>query len=409
MLNKVIRREKYLEKIYLFKNQAVIKVITGQRRTGKSYILKSIIGELELQGVLKKNIIYLNKEDLQFDKIISYKELHIFIETKLQKANKNKKIYLLIDEVQEISGFEKAIRSYALNKKFDIYITGSNSEIISSELSTYLGGRYIENFIAPLDFKEFLKFSGLRTNHESLEKYFRYGGLPFIHNMPLNDEVVFTYAKNIFNSILLKDVIKKFEIRNIALLEKLVMFLCGNIGYEFSANSICKYLKNEGIKVTPSIILDYLYALRAGYFIHEVKRYDLVGKKVFKQNAKYYVNDIGIRNALAGFNEAMTNQVMENIVFMQLKSDGYEIYTGTLEGREIDFVAIKNTKIKYIQVALTIGDTKTREREFGNLLKIKDNFEKIVISMDPVVNEYQGIKHMKLIDFLLKGEVKKVK
>ena len=297
MNTKVIRREKYLKKVYLFKDQNIIKVITGQRRTGKSYILKSLINDLLAEGVLKKNIIYLNKEDLQFDQIVSYKDLHDFIETKLQKANRKKRVYLLVDEIQEIAKFEKTIRSYALDKNFDIYITGSNSEIISSELSTYLGGRYVENFIAPLDFREFLKFANLEASQESLEKYFRYGGLPFIHNMPLNDEVVFTYAKNIFNSILLKDVIKKFEIRNIALLEKLVMFLCGNIGYEFSALSICKYLKNEGVKVAPNIILEYLHALKAGYFIHEVRRYDLKGKKVFKQGAKYYVNDIGIRKA----------------------------------------------------------------------------------------------------------------
>lgn len=405
MADTIIKRKKYLEQIYRFKDQNVIKVITGQRRTGKSYLLKSIINDLRSQGVLEKNIIFLNKEDLQFDKISSYKELADFIEGKLKKTNKHKKIYLLIDEVQEIAGFEKAVRSYALNKKFDIYITGSNSEIISSELSTYLGGRYIENFISPLDFREFLQFSGLKATHESLEKYIRYGGLPFIHNMPLNDEVVFTYAKNIFNSILLKDVIKKFEIRNIALLEKLVMFLCGNIGYEFSANSISKYLKSEGIKVNPNIILDYLHALRAGYFIHEVRRYDLKGKKVFKQNAKYYVNDIGIRNSLVGLDEAMTNQIIENIVFMQLKSDGFDVYTGSLGDKEIDFVAIKNKQIKYIQVALTIGDKKTREREFGNLLKINDNFEKVVISMDNLASDYKGVHHVKLVDFLTSEEI----
>jgi predicted AAA+ superfamily ATPase len=178
------------------------------------------------------------------------------------------------------------------------------------------------------------------------------------------------------------------------------MFLCGNIGYEFSANSICKYLKSEGASVNPNIILDYLHALRAGYFIHEVRRYDLKGKKVFKQNAKYYVNDIGIRNSIIGFDEVMTNQIIENIVFMQLKSDGYEVYVGSLGDKEIDFVAIKNKQIKYIQVALTIGDKKTREREFGNLLKIEDNFEKIVISMDNLVSDYQGVRHVKLIDFL---------
>jgi hypothetical protein len=185
-------------------------------------------------------------------------------------------------------------------------------------------------------------------------------------------------------------------------LEKLVVFLCNNIGYEFSANSITKYLKSEGIKVTPAVILDYIYALKAGYFIHEVKKYDLKGKRVFKQNAKYYVNDIGIRNSVVGFNEALVNQVMENIVYMQLISDEYEVYTGVLGEREVDFVAVRDNKIKYIQVALTVQDKKTREREFGNLLKINDNFEKIVVSMDPLVGNYQGVKHIKLIDFLTK-------
>ncbi len=400
MIEKIIPRKKYLDRIYRFKDKNIIKVITGQRRTGKSFILKSIINDLRRSSVLSKNIIYLNKEDLRFDYISNYRHLHNFIEEKYKKANKSKKVYLFIDEIQEIEGFEKTIRSYALNKKFDIYITGSNSKIISSELSTFLSGRYIEIYIAPLDYKEFLKFSNLKNNSENLEKFIKYGGLPFIHNAPLNDELVFTYAKNVFNSILLKDVVKKFEIRNISLLEKLVMFLCDNIGYEFSANSISKYLKSENIKVTPSIILNYLHALKSGYFIHEVKRYDLKGKRIFKQNAKYYVNDIGIRNALIGFSQASINQIIENVVYMQLLSDEYKVYTGLFGEQEVDFVAIKNNKIKYIQVAFTVQDKKTHEREFGNLLKIKDNFEKIVISLDPIVSDYQGVRHIKLIDFL---------
>jgi len=402
MPEEIIIRKKYLDRIYRFKDKNIIKVITGQRRTGKSFILKSIINDLRKSGVPSKNIVYLNKEDLKFDYIADYKDLNNFIKEKHQKSNKFKKTYLFIDEIQEIKKFEKTIRSYALNEKFDIYITGSNSKIISSELSTFLSGRYIEIYIAPLDYSEFLKFSGLKNNSESLEKFIKYGGLPFIHNAPLSDELVFTYAKNIFNSILLNDVVKKFEIRNISLLEKLVVFLCNNIGYELSANSISKYLKSEGVKVTPSVILDYLFALKSGYFVHEVKKYDLKGKRVFKQNAKYYVNDIGVRNSIIGFDEVLINQIIENIVYMQLLSDEYKVYTGLIEGREVDFVVIKNNKLKYIQVALTIQDTKAREREFGNLLKIKDNLEKIVISMDPLVSNYQGIKHIKLIDFLTK-------
>ena len=401
-MNKIIKRGKYIERINRFQEKPIIKVITGQRRVGKSFILKSIIFDLRKKGVPEKNIIYLNKEDLQYDYIISYKELHKYIEEKCKKANKSKKIYLFIDEIQEIERFEKAIRSYALDEKFDIYITGSNSKIISSELSSFLSGRFVEINIAPLDYLEFLKFSNLKNNKNNLEKFIKYGGMPFIHQSKLNDDLVYTYARNVFNTILLKDVVKKFEIRNIQFLEKLVAFLCNNIGYIFSANSISKYLLSDNIKMSPSVILDYLNALRSSYFIYEVKRFDLKGKKIFKQNSKFYINDVGIRNAIVGYDESFVNQLIENIVYLHLLSNEYEVFVGLLGDKEIDFVAIKNKQIKYIQVALTIQDKKTREREFGNLLKIDDNYEKIVVTMDPISSNYKGAKHWILSDFLEK-------
>ncbi len=404
MTQKIIKRKKYLDQIYRFKDKNIIKVIVGQRRVGKSFLLKNIISDLSKNNISNKNIIYINKEDLKFDHIATDKDLYKYIEEEYKKSNKKKKLYLLIDEIQEIEGFEKVIRSYALNNKFDIYITGSNSKIISSELSTFLSGRYIEIYISPLDYNEFLQFSGLSANDESLKKFIKYGGLPFIHHAELNNDLVYTYAKNIYNTILLKDVIKKFEIRNVQLLEKLVVFLCGNMGYEFSANSISKYLKSEGLKVSPSILISYLYALRSSYFIHEVKKYDLKGKRVFKQSSKYYINDVGIKNAIVRFDESFINQLIENIVYIHLISNEYEVYTGILDDKEIDFVAIKNKKIKYIQVALTVQNKKTRDREFGNLLKIEDNFEKIVITMDAMENNYQGIKHFRLINFLTKDK-----
>lgn len=401
-MNKIIRRKKYIERINRFKEKPIIKVITGQRRVGKSFMLKSIISDLQKKGIPNKNIIYLNKEDLQYDYIISYKELHKYIEKKCQKINKSKKVYLFIDEIQEIENFEKAIRNYALDEKFDIYITGSNSKIISSELSSFLSGRFVEINITPLDYPEFLRFSNLENSRNNLEKFIKYGGMPFIHQSELSDDLVYTYTKNIFNTILLKDVVQKFEIRNIQFLEKLVVFLCNNIGYIFSANSISKYLLNDNIKITPSVILDYLNALRLSYFIHEAKRFDLKGKKIFKQNSKFYINDIGIRNAIVGYDESFVNQLIENIVYMHLLSNEYDVYVGSLGDKEIDFVAIKNKKIKYIQVALTVQDKKTREREFGNLLKIDDNYEKIVVTMDPIRSNHKGIKHQTLSDFLEK-------
>lgn len=401
MKNEIVIRKKYINRINKFRDQPIIKVITGQRRSGKSFVLKAFINILKKDKVLAKNIIYINKEDLKFDFLATYKELDKYIKKAGSRADKNKKIYLIVDEVQEIKDFEKTIRSFALKDRYDIYISGSNSEIISSELATYLSGRYIEIYISPLDYLEFLMFSELEDNNDSLNKYIKYGGLPFIHRAELNDDLVYTYTKNIYNTILLKDVVKKFEIRNVQFLEKLVSFLCNNIGYIFSANSISKFLKSEGIKVSPSVILDYLKSLCSSYFIHEAKRYDLKGKKIFKLNSKFYINDIGIRNSIVGFNETNINQLIENIVYLHLLSHEYEVFVGVLGSKEIDFVAMKNNQVKYIQVALTALSKKTQAREFGNLLQIDDNFEKIVVTLDQIRSDIKGVKHFKLNEFLI--------
>jgi len=399
--NKIIKRKKYLDKINQFKDKQIIKVIIGQRRIGKSFLLKQLIQELKQKKIAEKNIIYLNKENLEFDFIKDYQDLNNYLQEKIKKSNQSKKIYLIIDEVQEIKNFEKTIRSYALDDKFDIYISGSNSKIISSELSTFLSGRYIEIYVSPLDYKEFLLFHNLKNNQNTLEKYFKYGGMPFLRNLELNNEQVFTYNKNIYNTILLKDIVQRFEIRNIDLLEKLIVFLSNNIGYIFSANSISKYLKNQKINVVPSIIIDYLEALQSSYFIQKVKRFDLKGKKVFKSNAKFYFNDLGIRNSIVGFDKSIINQIIENIVYLHLLSNDYKVYVGVLDDKEVDFIALKNEKVIYIQVALTIADKKVFAREFGNLVNIKDNHEKIVISMDSLVKDWQGIKQLRLDDFLM--------
>lgn len=401
MEEKIIIRKKYIERINRFREQPVIKVITGQRRCGKSFVLKAFIKVLKKNKVPAGNIIYINKEDLKFDSINTYKELAEYVNNAAKRAVKKSKIYLIIDEVQEISGFEKAVRSFALQDKYDIYISGSNSTIVSSELAAYLSGRYINIYVSPLDYSEFLMFSGAEDSAGSLNKYIRYGGLPFIHHSPLRDDLVFTYTRNVYNTILLKDVVKKFEIRNVGLLEKLVSFLCNNIGHVFSANSISKFLKNEGINVSASVILDYLKALSAAYFIHEAKRYDLKGKKIFKLNSKFYINDIGIRNSLAGFNESTLNQLIENIVYLHLLSYEYEVFTGIWGSREIDFVAVKNNQVKYVQVALTVLNKNTHEREFGNLLKVNDNYEKIVVTLDKLAKGFKGIKQLTLNDFLM--------
>jgi hypothetical protein len=400
MREKIFKRQKYLQKLNQFKDKPIIKVITGQRRVGKSYILKSFIQELKKKGILAKNIIYINKEDLKFDQITDYQSLNNYINQKLKTIKNKRRIYLFIDEVQEIKDFEKTIRSVALKSRFDIYISGSNSTIISSELSSMLGGRYIEIYVSSLDFKEFCKFMKLKDKKTAFNKYLHFGGMPFLHNLELKDDLVFTYTKNVYNSILLRDIIKKFEIRNINFLEKLISFLSNNIGCIFSANSISKYLKSQKIKITPAVIIDYLEALKASFFIQEAKRFDLEGKRVFKSNSKYYINDIGIRNALVGYGETKMNQLIENIVYLNLKSHGYEVYVGVLEDKEIDFIAKKEGKIKYLQVTLNLSKEETFQREFGNLIEIKDNYEKIVISTDPITKDYKGVKHLNIVDFL---------
>jgi hypothetical protein len=400
-MKNLIDRKKYTTQINKFRDKPIIKVITGQRRVGKSFVVKSLIENLKKSKVSLKNIIYINKEDLKFDFIKDYRDLAKYIKKEATKAGKSRKIYLFIDEVQEIAGFEKAVRSFAIRDQFDIYITGSNSKIISSELATYLSGRYIEIHVSPLDYSEFLTFSNLPKDLDSLRKYLKYGGMPFIHRSELTEEMVYTYTKNIYNTILLKDVVEKFEIRNVQFLEKLVSFLCENIGYIFSANSISDYLKSEKIKIAPSVVIDYLEAVRSSYLVHEVKRYDLKGKKIFKTNSKFYINDIGIRNAIIGYSESSVNQLVENTVFMHLLSGGYKVYVGTLGEKEVDFVAIKDEKTAYIQVTLTIRNRETHKREFGNLIFIGDNYEKIVVSLDPITADYKGIKHYRLDDFLI--------
>jgi len=399
----IIKRKRYLDKLNIVKDKPIIKVITGQRRVGKSCLLRSFINELKTKKIPQKNIIYINKEDLAFDKIRNFRDLDYYIISQTKKSNPKKKIYLLIDEVQEIDQFEKVVRSYALREDFDIYISGSNSKIVSSELSTFLSGRYVEIYVSPLTYDEFLIFAGLTNDQEVLKKYLRYGGMPFIHKMPLNDELVFTYAKNVYNTILLKDIVEKFEIRNVDFLKKLVLFLSNNIGYPFSANSISRYLKSDNIDLAPSVIIEYLEALRSSYFLHKVQRFDLAGKKIFKTNAKYYFNDLGIINAIAGgWRENSIGQLIENVIFLHLLARGYEVFVGKMGNKEIDFVVRKNQVIKYFQVALTVYNQKTYQREFGNLAQIKDNYEKYVITMDEVVNDFKGVKGITLNDFLLK-------
>ena len=315
--------------------------------------------------------------------------------------------YILIDEVQDIKEFERSVRSYRTEPKTDIIITGSNSHVLSSELSTLLGGRYREIYIQPLSYVEFLRFHGLNDDDSSLSKYIDFGGLPGLSRIGLDLDDAREYQLDVYHTALLKDVIMRHNIRNIVFLENLVRFLADNEGKIISANSISKYMKSQGDNVTAAAIINYIDYLSEAYIISKVNRYDIHGRKIFENNEKYYFEDNGIRNAIAGGQrEGDIKKVMENVVYNQLCRMGYKVYVGQLQAGEVDFVCEKsNGDRAYVQVSYIIADDATRKREFGALQNLKDNYPKYVISMSPLVtrSDYEGITHLHLREFLTNG------
>lgn len=396
-MKKYIPRDHYLKLIRPYINTSIIKVIVGQRRVGKSYFLYQVIDEISKKDKTA-NIIYINKELYEFDEIKNYHNLKKYVSKKISKKYKN---YIFIDEIQEIENFDKALRDFSAQKNLDIYCTGSNANLLASDLSNYLGGRYIEIPIFSLSFNEFLKFHELENNKDSLFLYIKYGGLPYLVNLQLKDEQVYGYLKTIFNTILLKDVIAKFKVRNISLLERLVEYLADSIGGLISAKKISDFLKSQNLDISPNSILNYLNYLTSSFFIHKVKRQNIIGRKIFEINEKYYFEDLGLRHSLIGYRLNDINKIIENLVFSHLKFLGYKITVGQIEQNEIDFVAEKNNKKIYIQATYLLSSQKSIKREFGNLLKIDDNYPKYVISMDDYAKgDYKGIKHINIIEFL---------
>ncbi len=393
----MVKREIYLKKIKPFVGKRIIKVIVGQRRVGKSYLLKLISDEIK-KKYPNSNFIFINKELYSFDEIKDYRDLIDYVE---QNKVDGKKNFLFIDEVQEISQFEKSLRDLILRESFDIYVSGSNSTLLSGELATLLAGRYIKIPVHSLSYREFLKFHGFKRLRGSLNKYLKYGGMPYLKNLKLDDEVVFDYLSNIYDSIVLKDVVKRYGVRNVNFLNTLVKFLSDNIGNLFSAKRIADFLKSQRVNISVNTIMNYLTFLENAFFIYTARRVDLSGKKVFEINQKFYFEDVGIRNSLVGFKAKHINGIIENVIFKHLLISGYRVFIGEIYKNEIDFVAEKRDERIYVQSCYLLSDKKVWEREFGNLLKIKDNFRKIVVSMDETPFEgYMGIEYMKLEDFL---------
>lgn len=397
MIKKYIERKIYLERINPFVDKDIIKVITGQRRVGKSYLLFQIMDVIKKRHKLA-NIIYINKELNKFDKIKNYQDLLDYIKRQSKARGKN---YVFIDEIQDIDKFEKALRDLKASGKYDIYCTGSNAYLLSVELATYLSGRYLEIQVFSLSYLEFLTFHRLKNNQDSLLKYIKYGGLPYLMHLELDDLIAYDYLKSVYNTILYKDVVSRYKIRNPAFLEYLVEYLADNTGSLVSAKKISDFLKSQKINISPNIVLDYLSFLTNAFFIFKSPRADIQRKKIFEINNKYYFEDLGLRHSVIGYKQTDINKILENLIFLHLQIMGYKVFVGKLGNKEIDFVCEKQSGKMYIQVAyhITKGN---KEREFGNLLAIKDNYPKFVVSMDELIDlkGYKGIECMHIRDFL---------
>lgn len=392
------RRDVYIERIKPFMHKSIIKVMIGQRRVGKSYVLLQLI-EIIKQENSDTNIIYINMEDLKFSSITNAIELNDYIISQQKKGKRN---YIFIDEVQEIHGFEKTLRSLLLDKDNDIYITGSNANILSSELATFLSGRYVEFNIYSLSYSEFLMFHNLENNDDSFQKFSIYGGLPYLIHLNLEDKIVFEYIKSIYNTIIYRDIINRYKIRNTVFLEQLLSFISDNIGSLFSAKKISDYLKSQNVNINTNQVLSYIDYFSSAFILNKVGRYDIIGKRIFEIGDKYYFENLGIRNSIVGYKLQDRAKVLENIVYNHLLFKGYKVKVGVLDTQEIDFVCEKDNEKLYVQVSLNIQEEKTIEREFGNLQKIQDNYPKIVVSQDEFIgNSFNGIKHFNIKNFLL--------
>lgn len=397
-----IIRQAYIDKIEKYLGKETIIVLVGQRRVGKSYMMKTVRDQKASNPV--NNIIYIDKEKREFDSIRNYQDLNQYIDEHFVASKHN---YILIDEIQDITEFERSIRSFRTEPNTDIIITGSNAKMLSNELSTLIGGRYKEIYIQSLSYEEFLVFHQLPDNDDSLAKYIQYGGLPGLAKIGLEEDDAREYQMDIFHTVLLKDVIMRNRIRNVPFLENLVRFLADNTGKLISANSIAKYMKSQGESITSTVIINYISFLCETYILHKVNRFDIHGKRIFETNDKFYFEDNGIRNALAGgTREGDIEKVIENIIYQHLIRLGYQVYVGQLQAGEIDFVCTKPDGQRiYVQASYIIADMATREREFGNLRAINDNYPKYVISMTPLLthNDDNGITHLHLRKFLKKG------
>ena len=397
----MLKRELYLKRIREFYDSNLIKILVGIRRCGKSVILEQIIEELKTKGIDEKHIIYVNFEFIEFEELTDYKKLNTYVKERIQDE---KMYYLFFDEIQNVDNFEKVVNSLRASQKVSIFITGSNSRLLSEELSTVLSGRYVSFRINPLSYKEVLELKGIeKSTDEVFEDYMKWGSLPNRFEFE-SEEAIKNYLYGVFDSIILRDVVERLKIRDTALFNLILQYIVDTIGREFSAENIMNFLRNEGREVSTLTIYSYLDALCKALLIRKVYRYDVHGKAVLKTLNKYYVTDLGIAQIKNNKTEIDRCYAIENIVYNELIIKGYDVFTGKTKKGEIDFVATKPNKKIYIQVAFSIPNEDTKNREFGAYSVITDNYPKYVISLDKLNYEYNGIKHLNLIDFLLDDE-----
>lgn len=399
----MIKREMYMKRIRPFIGTDLIKVMTGIRRCGKSVMLELIKEELLESGISHDQFISINFENLNFSHLQTAKALHDEI-TK-RAAEINGKAYLFLDEIQEVKDWEKCINSLRVSLDCDIYITGSNAKLLSSELSTYLGGRYVEIIIYPFSFAEFLElYHSISPDiqfQECFQKYLSFGGMPYLANIRYEDAPSKLYLNDLYNSVQLKDIVKRNKIRDIDLLERIIAYVIENIGTTFSATSLSKFLKSENRTVAPETILNYIKYCCDAYLFYQVKREDLQGKQILSSNEKYYIADHGIREAVFGGNMQDINLVLKNIVYLELLRREYKVTVGRTGDKEIDFVCDKQGEKLYVQVAYLLASDETVQREFGVYDRIRDNYPKYVVSLDEFNMSRNGIKHRNIRDFLL--------
>lgn len=400
----MISRPVYTEQLKKFINKPQIKIITGIRRSGKSTVLRLLKEELLKSGVKEDQVISVNFESFAFSEFTTAKKLYEYVKEKIKQ---DQKCYLILDEIQEVDGWEKAVNSFLVDFDTDIYITGSNSHLLSSELATYLAGRYIEIPVFTLSFREFLNFRKHYFPEEQSQAtpfrdYLRKGGFPVIHTVNYTEETAYKVVRDIYSSVILRDTVQRYKIREVELLERVIRYAFDNIGNTFSGKNVADYFKNQQRKTDINTIYNYLNALEGAFILYRVPRYDIKGKEILKTQEKFYASDVSLIYATMGFRDRMISGILENIVFLELKRRGYQVYIGKLDNKEIDFIAEKQGEKIYIQVAYKLDSKQTLEREFAPLLAVEDQHPKYVVTMDEFWRDsIEGVKHLHIADFLL--------